>query len=404
MVSNPAAPAAPADARFFRDGLTGVRALAALWVALHHLNALVGPQVYAVDIAGFEVRLHPLLTVGWVGANMFFVLSGFLLTTHLLESQHARWPQPRFGAYFVARVRRVFPAYWAQLVILFAAVAAATRALPEWTDTIPLHIPMMHNLTERANWAINGVYWTLPIEFSFYLVLPFVARWLLAAEARGGAARWRTLVVVALGALAISWSYRYLVFAACKGEPVTRIVWIISQLPGTIDQFILGTVCAAAWRWSRQDGRAWAVAPRDATGSALCAASLLGLVAWMYFLDSIFAVFWTGHWAVYVWYSGAAACVALLLLSISMSGTLPRLLFENRVAVFLGTVSYSLYLWHFPIALALAQVVDVRALGLARFTLIALPLIVVASALSYYLIERPFLARRPAEPRLVPAR
>ena len=394
MTPDPIPAAGPVDTRFFSDGLTGVRALAALWVTLHHLNALVGPRVYAIEVAGFELRLHPLLTVGWVGATMFFVLSGFLLTTHLMESQHARWPRTQFRGYFVARIRRVFPAYWAQLVILFAVVAAATRALPEWADTIPLHIPMIHNLTERANWAINGVYWTLPIEFSFYLCLPFIARWLLAAEARGGAARWRTLILLVLGALAISWSYRYLVFAAYRDTPVTRIVWVISQLPGSIEQFVLGTACAAAWRWARQDGRAWAIAPRAGMGSALCAASLLALVAWMYFLDSIFAVFWKGHWAVYTWYSGAAACVALLLLSIAMSGALPRLLFENRATVFLGTISYSLYLWHFPVALALAQFVDVEGLGLARFTLLAMPLILVVSALSYYLVERPFLHKR----------
>lgn len=394
MTPQPIPAAGPADTRFYRDGLTGVRALAALWVTMHHLNALVGPKVFAIDVAGLELRFHPLVTVGWVGANIFFVLSGYLLTTHLLESQHARWPNLQFRGYFIARIRRVFPAYWVQLAILFAATAVATRALPEWTDTIPLHIPMAHNLTERASGSINAVYWTLPIEFSFYLCLPLVARWLLAAEARGGATRWRVLFLVVVGALAITWSYRYLVFAAYRSEPIPTIVWAISQLPGSIDQFILGTAGAAAWRWSRQDGRQWTVAPRRGTGSALCAASLAALIAWMYFLDSVFAVYWAGHWAVYVWYSGAAACAALLLLSISVSGALPRLLFENRAAVFLGTISYSLYLWHFPIALAFTHAMDVPGMGLAKFTLVALPPIIAVSALSYYFVERPFLHKR----------
>ena len=387
-----ASSAAPAP-RFFRDGLTGLRALAALWVTMFYLNALVGPKVISVGIFGFECHLHPLITIGWVGANIFFVLSGFLLTTHLMETQRPAWPRLTFRNYFIARIRRVFPAYWAQLAVLFLIAVATSRALPEWTDTIPLHLPMIHNLTERASFAINPVYWTLPIEFSFYLCLPLVARWLLRAEVEGGAARWRTLAFVVLGTLTLSWCYRIVVFSAYRDSPVNTIVWALSQIPGTIDQFILGTAAAAALRWWKQDGHL----ARRGMASLLCAASLAGIVAMMYFLDSIFAVYWSGHWAVYVWYSAAAGFVALLIVSIALSGALPRGLFENRVAIFLGTISYSIYLWHFPIAVALAQALDAPRLGLGRFVLIALPAILAASCVSYYLVERPFLARKAAE-------
>jgi peptidoglycan/LPS O-acetylase OafA/YrhL len=108
----------------------------------------------------------------------------------------------------------------------------------------------------------------------------------------------------------------------------------------------------------------------------------------MYFLDSIHAVYWKGHWAVYVWYSAACAVVAMLIIAIALSGSLPRLLFENPIAMFLGTISYSLYLWHFPVGAALARALDAPSMGLAKFTLAALPPIVAVSALSYYWVER----------------
>ena len=101
--------------------------------------------------------------------------------------------------------------------------------------------------------------------------------------------------------------------------------------------------------------------------------------------------YWAGSWLFYAWHAMAAACVALAAAGIAARGPLARALFENRVAIFLGTVSYSLYLWHWPIADALAARLNAHAQGLARFTAIAAPLVLAAAALSYAAIERPFL-------------
>ena len=77
---------------FHQDGLTGFRALAAAWVMAFHLNAFAVPKVIPVSVFGFEFSLHPLLTVGWVGVDLFFVLSGFLLATHLMEAMARERP------------------------------------------------------------------------------------------------------------------------------------------------------------------------------------------------------------------------------------------------------------------------------------------------------------------------
>src|SRR5689334_6257593 len=107
-----AAPGQP----FHQDGLTGFRALAATLVMLFHLNDFAGPKAMGVTLFGHTLYLHPLMTIGWVGVDLFFVLSGFLLATHLMEALARGRPQA-LRRYFVARARRVFPAYWAQLAI-----------------------------------------------------------------------------------------------------------------------------------------------------------------------------------------------------------------------------------------------------------------------------------------------
>jgi len=157
------------------------------------------------------------------------VLSGFLLTTHLLSSLARRTPNEALPRYFFARVKRVFPAFWAQMAILFVVAFAVYHAVPDWYRYLPMHLFMMHNMSEDASTAINRVYWTLPIELGYYVLLPLVA--LARAERRGGAARWRLLAILYAGALATGITYRHIVYS---WYPVS-INWISNQLPGCID-------------------------------------------------------------------------------------------------------------------------------------------------------------------------
>ena len=386
-----------AEVRFHQEGLTGFRALAACWVMLFHLNGMVGPKVIAIHVASVEIELHPLMTMGWVGVILFFVLSGFLLTTHLLEALSRPNTEGVLVRYFAARVRRVFPAYWAQLALLLAGSLWLRHAMPDWAHFLPLHAFMLHNFTEASSFAINPVYWTLPIEFGFYLCLPAVAQLLRRAEQRG-AGKWRTLVTLYAGTLAVVWAYRYGAYQLFAASPVNTIVWATSQLPGTFDQFIAGSAAAVALRWWRRD-RAAGYARRPLASTAFGAVGLAALLGLMYFLDSIYEIYWAGHWAIFVWHSAVAFSVALLVVGIALGGPFTRALFENRLAVFLGTVSYSIYLWHFPVGLWIMQRLDMAHMGTARFMLYTVPAIVAVSALSYYLVERPFLRRGSATPR-----
>ncbi len=377
---------------FYQDGLTGFRALAAAWVMLFHFNSFAAPKVIAVDFFGRDLHLHPLLTVGWVGVDLFFVLSGFLLATHLLDAM-ARGRPGVLQRYFAARVRRVFPAYWVQIALLFIAAVWAAKAIPEWARYIPLHIPMLHFVSERASFSINNVYWTLPIEFSFYLCLPLIAYYLLRAERRGGRSSWLMLFGLYAAILVLVWCYRYAMFRHFEASAVNVIVWATSQLPGTLDVFMAGVVAATALRWLRMRGAPWPRSRERLVSTALAAVGLAGIVAMMYFLDSLYAVYWKGHWALFVWHSITAGFIAMVVAGIAISGPLTHALFETRVMVFLGTISYSIYLWHYPIGLWAMRTFDAPEIGVAAFCALTIPLVLIASAASYYLVERPFLRK-----------
>jgi len=381
---------------FYQEGLTGFRALAAAWVMLFHVNAFAGPRVIELRLGSFAVEVHPLITCGWVGVDLFFVLSGFLLATHLLQS--LSHPAPGiFRRYFVARARRVFPAYWAQLAILLAVAVVAAGTLPAWLKYLPLHIPMLHFVSAEASFAINNVYWTLPIELAFYLCLPFVARVLARAERREHS-KWLTLAFLYAGSLVLVWAYRYAVWRLFAESPVNTIVWATAQLPGSFDQFMAGVAAAAALRWWRREGHLQARTGGLSTGLAIV--GLGGVVGMIYFIDAIYLEYWHGHPALFFWHSATSAFVALAVLGIALGGPLTRALFENRAAVWLGTISYSIYLWHYPIAQWVKPPLDAMQAGRAGYMLAAVTLTIAAAAVSYYLVERPFLARaaRPDSP------
>ncbi len=190
--------------------------------------------------------------------------------------------------------------------------------------------------------------------------------------------------------MVITWSYRWLAYQAMAGAPANTVVWAVSQLPGSFDIFVAGAAAATGLRWWRMEGRE--IPP--AASTAMTLTGLAGVVAMIYYVDSIYLVFWSGHPALYFWHSLNALLVAMLVVGIALGGRAARILFANPVSVWLGLVSYGVYLWHYPILQWLKPALDARGVGLTGYLLIATALSVAAAAASWYVIERRFLARR----------
>jgi peptidoglycan/LPS O-acetylase OafA/YrhL len=364
------------------DALTGVRALAALWVLAHHLNAIVGPRILEVTVAGLAIDVTPLATGGWVGVDIFFVLSGFLLTRQLLEAYESGDRGEANRRFLLHRVLRVYPAYLVQLAILLAVAWTAAGAVPSWVRHLPLHLVMLQSVSPQAESAINAVYWTLTAEFWFYALLPFVVALLHAAAQRGDGALVRRALVLYVAAAAITIAYRAAISAHGLLAPLE---WAARQLPATLDQFAAGMLAAVA-------ARVAARSPARISG-LLVAGGLAGIVAMLYVMHRHYLAYWAGGPLFYAWHATTAVFAALLVLGASRDGRLARALFANRPVRYLGDVSYSLYLWHFPVALWVAARLPPAA-GEAAYLGAAILAVVAASALSFHLVERPVLRRR----------
>ncbi len=370
----------------FSAGLTGIRALAALMVLSHHVFGLAGPRVLSFNIRNTEITYHWLLTCSWMGANVFFVLSGFLLAIPFARHIEDTGREVRIDTYLTRRIKRVVPAYWVQIAILCVVLYWAS-ALPAW-NVIATQLFFLQNFWQNYAAALNGVYWTLPVEFGYYLLLPLFAAiaGLFSTQKR---IAWLTL---SCSLVAAAIAYRTLMYATVADASQPTKFYILLQLPGLIDHFAIGMLLA--WVYVRI---APPFSPRISDG--LVIVGLSGIVVMMALVDHFYLVYWNGHAMLYLGHSVIATFIGALVLGTAMAGPLARALFANTPMLFVGLISYSLYLWHVPILIWTMRLLDkFEVTGDRVWWLvgIGIPSSLLAATVSYFLVERPFMVRKPA--------
>jgi peptidoglycan/LPS O-acetylase OafA/YrhL len=368
--------------RDYVAALTGLRGVAAAFVFCYHY-AYFNPGI-RLDLA-MPLLGHVLQTafgLGFVGVDLFFVLSGFLLSIPFAAAKMEQRPAPALGHYLQRRVLRVFPAYWAQLAVLLLAGAwfVSWRPLSGWDW--PAHLLMVFNVGPEPVRPMVGVWWTLPVEFSFYLLLPLLAHamrprtwpWLLALACLCSIA-WR------------QWSAQ----AFTGADPVMLAA---AHLPGSLPEFLFGASASMLWLQARQGGGG-RLSPALGDALVVCGALCSGLWLWCAVLGSG-AAFWHGHWSMLVSPIVLGITLGALVLGSFSGSRLARVLFANRAVHALGLVSYSLYLWHFVVMQQLFRGAGDWLAGLgpmSRFALVSAVVMAIASA-SYWLFERPFFRLR----------
>jgi peptidoglycan/LPS O-acetylase OafA/YrhL len=366
------------------DALTGVRALAALWVFLYHAWLAGGSLPVVIPLGIANANLTPWFAFGWLGLDIFFILSGFLLTRQewiRLERKEAgsEISNPaqfrRFCATFLRkRILRVYPAYYGCLTLLLALAATHLYLRLPGRLELLLHLGMMHNVIEKYIATMNGVFWTLPFEWQFYLFFPLLFLLLVRAGP------W-TLAVVGLA----------LVYAAKAHVIIADDGFMQTQLPIRLDAFVLG-MCA---------GRFAARTPLRLRNAQI--AFYAGLVV-LFATPLLFADLPTGnhYYTVKGFLRPLWIQLGVILMLLGMTGERhPGVaIFGNRLAVALGLISYSIYLLHIPVMeMFILHRGALGPLGRLPYGLplllgCALPLVLLASAISYQLIERPFQRRR----------
>lgn len=338
--------------------LTGIRGLAALAVLGFHVHVLLGAL--------------PPFARGFLGVDVFFVLSGFLLAW--LAAGDPDW---RPGAFFRRRFMRILPPLYLQMVLVGLWAAWGATWLFPWPGfaAYSLQFTLAFHVGPEPIRPVLGPWWSIPVELGFYLLFPLA----LAGLRRN---RGLTLVAVALLVLAFrAW------LLEAHGTAPDLPFWL-SQVPAVLDQFVIGM---ALGLWAHGRG---AEPPRSAERWLLPSGFLLAVavIAWpglsqaqvrwpsALFLDTLFAL-----------------GIALVLAGLARVPGLPARVLSWKPLIGLGTISYSLYLWHLPVILWLKHAWVVSGPATARQAA-AFGLSILVATLAWWLVERPLQARG-AKPR-----
>jgi len=374
---SPASHSAPIrDLPPYAPALTGLRGVAAGWVLLFHLWQFMGTPRLALGPLDFT----PLFARGHLGVDMFFVLSGYLIGGPWLVAK-LRGEKRSLRGFWMRRIRRVLPAYWLQWLVLalvawFGAAWMKNGPLPQGIAETLLGLTLTFNLTDPP--LLNPVWWTLAVEWDFYLLAPLLA----AGFAARGSVPW-LLPCIVLACVAFRVLCWWHVFEYFDG---VLYRWV-QQLPSRLDQFALGMTVA----WAFACGRA-------GRGAALLALGLAGTLAMVWIGFHVGPIVDTGlaPWLFFEFTLVGCAFAALVGAAALSDSALTMRLFANRPLVFVGTISYSLYLWHFPVlqwlrGFALAQGWTTTSWA---FAAAALSLSAGFAWLSYRVAERPLLRGR----------
>ena len=377
------ASSAPGDRQYIAS-LTGMRGIAAFLVFLYHYEALHPGIRLDLNVPLIGKILQFPLGFGFAGVDIFFVLSGFLLTLPFARAALSNKRGAQLSHYFKRRFLRVFPAYYAQLFIILIIGGWFVSWGPQTTTSFFAHLLMFFNIGWNPVKPMVGVWWTLPVEMGFYLLLP-----LLAPFMRPG--RW---IPVLLGGVVLSLLYRG--WAAAHFGPLGSgpAFLAASQLPGNLAEFLLGASAALLVQSVSLRGRP------PPTRWILDLLFILGLLipaVWLWqVVLSAGAEYWLGHWSMIVAPLALGLPLSLAVLGLYWGSRVGNFLLANRVIYFLGLISYSLYLWHFVVMQQLQFLIGdayANLPHLVTFPLMAAAVISVASA-SYYLVERPFYRLR----------
>ena len=369
------------------------------------LRAIAALSVLATHAAVFEIspRLRPYGARLEAGVAIFFVISGFLLYRPFAKARLFGEEPPRLLAYSWRRFLRIFPAYWVALTVV--ALVFGLAGLFGSSD-VPLFYGLAQTWKQSTIGAGLSQAWTLCIEITFYAFLPLWAWAMRSVRGRDFDTRLRGEVAGLAGLFCVSVAYKVAILASGTHKVVIKPQ--LDALPSFLDQFALGMGLAVLSLWIERRGglprrleliERFPSIPWIVALVAFWAASTrLGLTGKL--LEPFTPAQYVGRHMLY-----AVIGVAMVTPAVVGGSTrgLVRRILANRVLLYLGLISYGIYLYAPAAHKTLEKLHFSPSPGFDPFFVwvpaSAAVAIVFASA-SYYLIERPALSLK----RLVPIR
>lgn len=357
----------PANMTYVKS-LDGIRALAVLVIMFFHLR---------------------FIEIGWIGVQVFFVLSGYLITAILMHDREQQSLGPYLARFYWRRTLRIFPLYYGYLLAITIArfwwdIAPSFERLWPYLYGYGMNFAnCCRGDPGPAGWFVH--FWSLAIEEQFYLVWP----WLVFFVPKR--TFWRLTVFLVIATPLVRFA------AVMTGSHTAGL--ILQSPVNQLDAFGIGAVVAQLPASTAGSERRW-------FGVALGVTLAVGLATGLVFDLPLTTLGFPPEDATplqSLWRFTLINVTAALLILASVRGRPVTRLLEHTVLVRMGRVSYGMYVFHFPLILAsyyvpvLWRVHTESALALPLALVYVLWVWAVAE-MSYFLFERRFLALKDRAP------
>jgi peptidoglycan/LPS O-acetylase OafA/YrhL len=354
------------------DGLRGIAVLLVLWYHVWEISWLPAPLP----------QLQFIPETGFVGVDLFFYISGFVIVYPFVKALACGEAQPAWSHFAYRRAIKIVPSYVLSIVVVIAIGYAHFANAAQAVRDIGTHLLFIHTWWDSTYGSINGVLWTLAVEVEFYALFPLL--WIAFK-------RYPWLTAFAM--VVFSVLYRQHAGQCCFH---TSMGLLIYNLPGYLDIFAAGMISAHLFvRW-RERQTTWS-APL-ATLAAIGGFAMLAVL-----LQNLWSIRTTDEWST-AWQISHRTLVgaAFVLMGLGSLLAVPvwQRLLANRVLLFFAAISYNLYLYHQPLARLLLKwrippyaEADQHAdpHWELTYTIVAFAATIVQAAFVTYAFERPLL-------------
>lgn len=367
---DPEDPVPLTPARAYFPLIDPLRGFAALTILVYHAIYYFDWQDFPASGPGFWFKR------GWMAVDIFFVLSGFVITLSALNL-YGRYQGATFLCKFlVRRAARILPLYYLSLGVFIAFMFSKGDFSIDWHD-LGLHLLLLHTFSVQHFGSLNGVNWSIGIEAQFYLALALLIPFLNI----------RSLLWLATAALICTWGWRTGAFYLQQQDDPQRVLnlFVASvQLPGMADEFCAGILGAF---FVRSDF--FQRLRRSLKAKAMLCAAIFILTALIFWLDRDNSGYWQDVVRVVFFRSliGLDAALFLVFLCAIPIGSRARKWLATLAGI--GTVSYGIYLFHLPIVLCVKEFALPNHVRLALVMAVTL----LVATCSWHFFEKKFLRR-----------
>ena len=358
-------------AKPFFDSIDILRGFAAISVLVYHV-------IEHFNWSSFPTN-GPLswFRFGWMGVDIFFVISGFVITLSALnQTENSEYD---FKIKFLSRrIKRIVPLYYLTSII-FIVFITPQLLFQNFLINIISHIFFFHNMMPDYHGAINGSNWSLGTEMQFYILIALSIIYLKKLK------WWH----IGIAAILISYCWRF--FALIHSNisaplGVYKLFVMATQLPGMLDEFSVGILLAFLIKsplWTR-------LTSFKKTSIFILFFFSLVFVSLTIHLYLAYSSYWDYPYMVIFFRSLMAISIGIVILLLCLINVTPVIKKILYPAYYLGTISYGIYLWHLPILLSVKRIEWLNKQQ--SFFLITI-LTVIFASLSWHYFEKNFVKK-----------